>query len=288
MDKWIEMIITCKKDFLSHLTTLLMSRKIMKWAEEDDENNVRLKLYFPFYEELGENIESLRKFLDVESVNIVTREIDDEDWATSWQRFFQVEKVGERVIIKPPWREYSRVNNEIIIEIEPRAAFGSGFHPTTKLTLMLEEKYLQPGMDVLDMGCGSGILTILAIQMDVNKVVAADCDEIAVKETRRNLLLADLGEKGFNTSVITILSDGFREITEKFDLVMVNILTEFLLQNMAQIAGSLKPGGILITGSIEEGKTGNILELAKREGLFQIDRIEMNGWTGLAFKLGST
>ena len=286
MEKWLEMILTCEKSFLPHLTGLLMSRKIMKWAEEDDNGNVHLKIYFPYFPEIEENINSLRKYLDIEQVRCVTREIEDEDWAYSWQRFFEIERVGERIVIKPPWKKYISENEEIILEIEPRMAFGSGYHPTTKLTLMLGEKYIKPGMNVLDMGCGSGILTILASYLKAGKVTAVDYDEIAVKEALRNIGNENLNEKGFDTEIITKVSDGFDNVDDKFDVIMINVFTDFVTDHLEEAQKALKPGGLLLTGSIEEESKGQrLFEEAERLGFKQIDKMELNGWTGLALQI---
>lgn len=286
MEKWIEMTLTCEKDFLPHLTGLLMSRKIMKWAEEDENGNVHLKIYFPYFPEIEENINSLRKYLDIEQVRCVTREIEDEDWAYSWQKFFEIERVGERMVIKPPWKEYKREEGEIVLEIEPRAAFGSGYHPTTKLTLMLAEKYIKPGMNVLDMGCGSGILTILAAYLSASKATAVDYDEIAVKEAQKNIGGENLKEKGFETEITVKVSDGFENVDGKFDVIMINVFTDFVTDNLEEAKRALKPEGFLLTGSVEEESKGiRLFEEAEKLGFRLIDKMELNGWTGLALQI---
>lgn len=286
MEKWLEMTLTCEKSFLPHLTGLLMSKKIMKWAEEDENGNVHLKIYFPYFPEIEENIDSLRKYLDIEQVRCVTREIEDEDWAYSWQRFFEIERVGERIVIKPPWKEYRPEDREIILEIEPRMAFGSGYHPTTKLTLMLAEKYIKPGMNVLDMGCGSGILTIMASYLKAERATAVDHDEIAVKEALRNIGSENLKEKGFNTVITTKVSNGFENVDEKFDVIMINVFTDFVTDNLEEARKALNPGGFLLTGSVEEESKGmRLFEEAEKLGFRQIEKMELNGWTGLALQV---
>ena len=285
MDKWIEMTLTCERDFLPHLTGLLMTKKIKKWAEEEENGMIRLKIYFPYYKEIESNIESLKSMLDVERVRCVTRDIEDEDWSKSWQKFFKIEKVGERIVIKPPWLEYSPEDGEIVLKIEPRIAFGSGYHPTTRLTAILAEKYIKPGMDILDMGCGSGILSILAVYLGAKKVVAVDHDEIAVKEAVRNIREENLEERGYKGKVITGVSNAFDNVLDKFDLIMINVFTDFVTENLENAKKALNDGGILVTGSIEEEVKGTkFFERAKELELEEIDKIELEGWCGVALR----
>jgi len=285
--KWIEMTITCEKDFLPHLTGLLMTQKIKKWVEEEDEENVRLIIYIPYFKGLEENVDALTKLLEVEKVRVVKREIDDEDWSHSWQRYFQVEHIGERVVVKPPWEDYSSSPGEIVIEIEPRIAFGSGFHPTTRLTMILTEKYIEPGMKVLDMGCGSGILTILAFRCGAKEIVAVDNDPISVREAMQNLK-SELKNKRDYVSISIWVSSGFEAVESRdFDLAMVNINTDFIIENIENIASCMKPGGIFVTGSTEATKHEELMDKANKTDFEIIEKIEMDGWTGLTFRKSS-
>lgn len=289
MKKWIELTLTCERDFLPHLSSLLMANKISKWAEEEEDGRVRLKIYFPYLEEILPNIENLKQLLDVEKVQILTAEIDNEDWAVSWQKFFQVERVGKNIVIKPPWENLDPKEGEMIIEIEPRMAFGSGFHPTTKLTLILAEKYLKPGMNVLDMGAGSGILSILALKMGAGKILALDYDEIAVKEARLNLAGTFRNEPDKLEKIQVDVSDGFQAVPdeERFDLVMINVNTRFIVSCLEDVAKYLKTGGIFVTGSIEGTKAEFVNSISPDMGLVEIDQEEMDGWVGVAFKKNS-
>jgi ribosomal protein L11 methyltransferase len=269
-----------------------MSQKIKTWAEEDEGDMIRLKVYIPYYEELESNIEQLKKVLDIEQVQVVTKEIEDEDWAVTWQKYFSVERIGDSIVIKPPWEDYAASEGELVLEIEPRMAFGSGFHPTTKLTILLEEKYVKPGMKVLDMGCGSGILSILASMLGAGKIFSVDNDPIAIRETQENVKIASEKYSRFSNMkemVQPILSEGFHtlssnEETRMFDLIMVNISPIFLIDNIKEIAGFVTDDGVFLTGSAENTRIGQLEECAKEAGLVEIERKEMEGWIGLAYK----
>ncbi|MCE1248910.1 MAG: 50S ribosomal protein L11 methyltransferase [Firmicutes bacterium] len=291
-NKWIELTISCKKDFLPQLTGLLMVQKIKTWAEEEEGDLVKLKVYIPYYEELEPNIENLKKLLDIQQVQVVQKEIEDENWAVTWQKYFSIEKIGSRIVIKPPWEDYSPSENDLVLEIEPRMAFGSGFHPTTRLTILLEEKYVKPGVKVLDMGCGSGILSILASMLGAGRIYAVDNDPIAIRETEENVKLASQKSPEYSNMpqmITPILSEGFQtlfsnEETRIFDLIMVNISPIFLIDNIKEIAGFVADDGIFLTGSAEHSRIKDLEIAAKEAGLEEFDRIEMDGWIGIAYK----
>lgn len=286
MDRWIEMTIICDRDFLPHLTGLLMSQNIKTWAEEEDNNQIRLKVYLPYYKELMKNVESLKKLLEVEKVKVLTAEIDDENWAVSWQRFFNVEHIGRDIVIKPPWEDYSPKEGEIVLEIEPRDAFGSGFHPTTKLTLILAREKIKPQMRIMDMGCGSGILTLLALHLQAESVSALDLDPIAVRETLRNVNETFAGCPQMIEKAIVELSDGFEKIggSDRFDLMMININTGFLMDNMNEAFSYMKPGGFLITGSVELEQEAQFKKITEELGIEIVENMNMDGWSGFVLQ----
>ncbi len=281
------MTITCKKDFLPHLTGLLMTQKIKKWVKEEDEESVRLIVYIPYFEELKDNINALTELLEVENVRVIKREIDDEDWSHSWQKYFPVEHIGEKIVVKPPWEDYTRSEGEILLKIKPGMAFGSGFHPTTKLTMILTEKHIKPGMKVLDMGCGSGILTILAYRLGARKIVAVDNNPVSVGEAAENIE-SELSEEFDCENISISISDGFESLESRdFDLIMVNINTEFVIDNIDNMAKHLKSGGIFVTGSTDASRQEKLLERASKIGLKEIEKLELERWTGVVFRKSS-
>lgn len=213
--------------------------------------------YFPEHGDMKQKLDMLEKSLKrLKAENhiisrIVCDVIDEEDWAESWKVYFWPEKVGNTVVVKPAWREYVASEGEIVIEIDPGMAFGTGSHPTTALCIHKIETYLKPGDAFLDIGTGSGILMIAAAKLGAETVWGVDTDEIAVKIARENLLLNGIDAERFRV----MNSDLTDAVERQFDIVAANILSEVILTLLNTIEKVLAKGGILIcSGIIERNK----------------------------------
>ena len=123
--------------------------------------------------------------------------IDEQDWAEAWKEYFWPEKIGDRIVVKPTWRDYTAEPDELVVEIDPGMAFGTGTHPTTALCIRMIEAYLEPGDCFLDVGSGSGILSIAAAKLGAGRIIGVDNDEVAVSVAEKNLLLNGVSEKRF-------------------------------------------------------------------------------------------
>jgi ribosomal protein L11 methyltransferase len=168
------------------------------------------------------------------SSTISYREIDEEDWAESWKEFFWPEKISENIVVKPTWREYTSQKDEIVIEIDPGMAFGTGTHPTTSLCINMIEKHLNPGDSVLDVGTGSGILMVAAAKLGVGVIHGIDNDPMAVEIAERNLILNNINPSKYNVTKGDLVSD----VHQKYNLVVSNILAHViidLLENIKEI-----------------------------------------------------
>lgn len=214
-------------------------------------------VYFPKNRESEEKYKILEKeLIRLNNENgiitqILYQEIDEEDWAESWKSYFFPEKISKRIVVKPTWREYSPSPNEIILEIDPGMAFGTGTHPTTILCVNMIEAYLKPGYTLLDVGTGSGILMIAAAKLGAAKMLGVDTDEIAVDIARKNLLLNGIEDDKFQVITGNLLDN----IEKKFDMVVANILSNVILLLLDHIRKVLKKEGIFIcSGIIEENK----------------------------------
>lgn len=286
MQKWYELTITADRGMLPHLAGLLTSNKIKTWMEEDEGDRVRVKIYIPHVNGVEKNIKNLKRLLDADRLQVVTRAIEDEDWEKSWQQFYEIERIGRRFVIKPPWKDYNPAPGEIIIEIEPRMAFGTGYHPTTAGTLTLMEKHIRAGMDILDMGCGSGILSIAAAAMGAKGITMADYDPICTAESLENYQNAIKRHPQITRNVEVLHSDGFEKITGDFDLVMVNVHTDFLLKAAVAVYNHLRPLGLFVTGSVGMERVDEFKRRMKRLGLHFIEEREREGWMGMVFRRG--
>ncbi len=288
IQKWYEMEITARQDFLPHLTGLLLSQKIQSWAEEEENGQVKLMVYIPHMEGIEENVRRLEELLSVDKTRVVTREIQDQDWAHSWQQFFPVTRIGRGIVIKPPWKDHELPPEpgDIVIEIEPRMAFGSGYHPTTAGTLELVEEYMRPGCRLLDMGCGSGILSIVASRMGAGEILMADYDPICIRESRENYTTARKKYHDMTGQVEYIVSDGFEKIRGSFDIILVNVHTDFILSVIHRIGESLSPGGLFITGSIGTDRVEEMTRRGEDLGMKLLKTSLREGWMGMVFESG--
>ncbi len=183
---------------------------------------------------------------------------EEEDYQNSWKKYFYTQKISERFVVKPTWREYEPLEDELVIEIDPGRAFGTGTHPTTSLCIKLMEENIKEGNTVIDVGTGSGILMVAAEKLGAGKIIGTDIDPMAVEVAEENLLLnkVDMEKaKAYAGDLVTVVKD------EKFDVVVANILADVLLILLKDISRVVKKDGLVIFSGIIEDK----LEEMKRE-----------------------
>src|SRR5439155_7710716 len=180
-----------------------------------------------------------------------TRVVNEEDWANAWKDFFHVTHIGQRLIIRPSWRDYTPKDNEVVLELDPGMAFGTGLHPTTRLCLEQIEQYTRAGMRVLDVGTGSGILALGAAKLGAASVYCIDNSSVAVESAAANAAVNNLSDK--ITVVQGVLDEAeAARMAGQYDLVLVNIIAHVIGGMAAQLGRVLAPGGWLIaTGIIE-------------------------------------
>lgn len=236
--------------------------------------------YLPMGEDSEEKILRLEKSLTALAAEegfrfrIQRAEIDEEDWAESWKAFFWPEKIGNRIVIKPTWREYEKKENDLILEIDPGMAFGTGTHPTTSLCIRMIEKYVKPGDFVLDVGMGSGILLMAAGALGAGKLVGVDNDPVAVDVAGENLQ-----RNGFTSERCELLLGNLAErVQGDFDLVVANILAEVVVELIPDMGRVLKPGGILILSGIIEEKMPDVLSALREENFASLENLVDRGW----------
>ena len=186
-------------------------------------------------------------------------EVDEADWTESWKAYFRPEKITDQIVIKPTWRDYSPNNKEIIIEIDPGMAFGTGTHPTTRMCIVLIEKHLKKTDTFLDIGTGSGILMIAAAKLGAGKIWGTDNDAVAVDIARRNLIQNQIPESVFNV----ITGDMVDKITERFDLVAANLTTKMILILLDNVKRVLIQDGIFVCSGILETDKDKVLKKMK-------------------------
>jgi ribosomal protein L11 methyltransferase len=202
--------------------------------------------------------------------------IAEADWAEAWKEYFWPEKITDAIVVKPTWRDYPVAENEIIIEIDPGMAFGTGTHPTTALCIRMIETHLKAGDTFLDVGTGSGILMIAAAKLGAGKLCGVDSDSMAVSVAEKNLKVNHVeGARLLTGNLI----DG---VQGTFDLVVANILAEVIVDLLPAVTGVLAQKGILICSGIITAKKEMVLAGLKERGLTAIEVLEKEGWVAIA------
>lgn len=210
--------------------------------------------------------------------------IHNQDWMESWKQFYRPIKVGKRLLITPPWL-INKDKNFIDINIDPSMAFGTGTHPTTQLCMALMEEVINPGIDVIDVGCGSGILSITAIKLGAKQVLGVDLDYQSVLATKKNAELNHVVEK-INVGVgsVTEILNGTFSI-KSADLILVNILAPIIIQLFDNgLNELLHDKGFLVLSGILDFQADKVIERAELEGLNLIKKELIEDWVGLTFQ----
>lgn len=203
--------------------------------------------------------------------NIVTiAEVNEEDWATAWKQYYHPVKISARFTIVPTWEEYKPVStDELIIELDPGMAFGTGTHPTTVLCLQALEKVVEPGNTVIDVGTGSGVLSIGAALLGAKSVHALDLDEVAVRSAKENIELNKVDD------VVEVFHGNLLDtVKEPADVVVANILAEIILLFTDDAFSMVKPGGLYVTSGIIGAKRDDVKAGLEASG-FVIEEVNM-------------
>ena len=209
--------------------------------------------------------------VDLGSLEILTMTADDADWKDKWKEYFKPFRVSNRIVIKPTWEDYATKAGEVVIEIDPGMAFGTGTHETTSMCIQMIEKYMKPGDNVLDAGCGSGILAIAAALLGAKKALGVDIDETAVEVAKENI------EKN---NVAEVASAEYGDITKgvnfKGELVVANLMAELICMLSPDVPAHLIDGGLFISSGILVEKE-DMVKKALEDAGFAIVEIEEKG-----------
>jgi ribosomal protein L11 methyltransferase len=211
------------------------------------------------------------------------RSLDQEDWAESWKAFFWPEKVSTRMVVKPTWRDYQPVDDELVLEIDPGMAFGTGSHPTTALCIQFLEKHLRPGDRLLDVGTGSGILMAAAWLQGAAEVHGVDNDPVAVNVARQNLLLNGVPAESSRVWTGTLVTG----VSARYDFVVANILAPVILGLLPVMPGVLAPDGRFVCSGILESQQDEVVEKARNLGFQMVETVVREEWVTMAMTLGA-
>ena len=230
----------------------------------DDETFTRFKGEL---EQLGQNI-NIGEFFKIE-----TTTIKDSDWENSWKDYFDILNIGEKFVIVPTWREYENEENKYVINIDPGMAFGTGGHETTSLCIKNLEKYVKPHDNIIDVGCGSGILSIAASYLTDGEIKAVDLDKLAVDVSRENFALNNL-ENRIAVEEASLLT----KETKKYNVIVANILAHIIELMLDDAYKLLEDGGYYITSGIIKDKKDELLEKMLERGFKLVEETSDNEW----------
>lgn len=241
-----------------------------KYFENND------KVVFRVYSQDDENsFKDIKKEVeDRELGEAILSEIDDEDWKNNWKSFYKTIEIGKRIVIKPKWEEYENKDNRIVIELDPGMAFGTGGHETTRLCLEAIEKNLKGNDSVLDMGCGSGILSIASKKLGAGKVLGADYDKKAVEISIENA-------ESEGVDVEYRYSDLFSNIEGTYDLIIANIIAEIVVKLVDELDNYLNEDGIFIASGILEEKSHLVEESLVKNNFEILEKNSENEWVAI-------
>lgn len=247
------------------------------YLEEDVDKEEMLK-------NVRRELEELRTFIDIGEGTIVESQTEDKDWINNWKQYFHQFYVDDILII-PSWEEVKETDEDkMIIHIDPGTAFGTGMHETTQLCMRQLKKYVNSDTEILDVGTGSGILSIVAIKLGAKHAVGTDLDPCAINAAKENLEVNEIAVEKMDVMIGNIIDDkniqdqvGY----EKYDIVAANILADVLVPLTPVIIHQMKKGGIYITSGIIDDKEECVVEAVKAAGLEVVEVTHQGEWVSV-------
>lgn len=251
--------------------------KVSFYLEESEDTATLLK-------QVEAGLEEQRKFVEIGEGTITQSETEDLDWINNWKQFFQSFYIDD-ILIKPTWEELKEEDKDkFLIEIDPGVSFGTGKHETTQLCIRQIRKYMNEGDKVLDVGCGSGILSIVALKLGASHVVGTDLDENCMTSTYENMAVNHLDKELGEFYVGNLIDDTALQKqvgTEEYDIVVANILADVIIPMAPVIPARLKENGIFITSGIIDFKENEVKAAIEAAGLTVLEINHQGEWVNI-------
>ncbi|MDB1922926.1 50S ribosomal protein L11 methyltransferase [Clostridium tertium] len=229
---------------------------------------------------INEKMNELKELgIDTGVAKVESEKMFEEDWANNWKKYYKPTKVGEKIVVKPIWEEYDAQGEELVVELDPGMAFGTGTHETTRMCIQSLEKYVKEDSTVFDVGCGSGILAIAAAKLSSKMAVGVDLDPVAVESAKENV--------GYNNlENIQILYGNLVEVIDgKADIVVANIIAEVICILTEDVKRVLKDNGYFITSGIIHDRVDMVTKKLEETG-FEVIEINKDGeWNCIVAKV---
>ncbi|MCX6151721.1 MAG: 50S ribosomal protein L11 methyltransferase [Ignavibacteriales bacterium] len=248
-----------------------------------EENNF-LKVYVPEQNKINKKqiediLESIAEEKLINSYSVEENELENKNWNEEWEKSLNVIEINDRIVIKPTFRKYIPKENQIVLTIDPKMSFGTGEHQTTKLVLQTLEKYIQPGVTVLDVGTGTGILAIASVKLGAKNALAIDNDEWCYENAIENCELNSVSDK-----VEFRLAEIDKVVDKKFDLILANIQKNVLLDIAPEIKKCNNTSGLVILSGLLTTDEQEIISCYEKLSFRKIETIQMDEWIAIVFK----
>ncbi|MDI6617412.1 MAG: 50S ribosomal protein L11 methyltransferase [Clostridiales bacterium] len=246
--------------------------------------DVKIKGYLPDDKSVHQKIENIKNAVErLEDYGIKKgkgeisiKKVDETDWANSWKKYYKPLKIGDHIVIKPSWEKYTAKKDDIIIDLDPGMAFGTGTHETTRMCIGLLEKYIKNNSTVFDVGCGSGILSIASSKLGAVNVTGIDIDGVAVRVARENIRLN-------GAENIRILHGNLLDAVHgKADIIVANIIADAIIKISEIVPKFLKEGGVFISSGIISDRLSDTRDVLLNNGFKIIEIKEMGEWVAIA------
>ncbi|NBH60162.1 50S ribosomal protein L11 methyltransferase [Anaerotruncus sp. 80] len=251
------------------------SPKVTVYLEDTEENRTLAEQIAPAMEELRSKAREgiFGEGADFGSLRVSKKQEDDTQWKDKWKEYFKPARIAENIVVKPTWESYERQGDEKVIEIDPGMAFGTGTHETTSLCVKMLEKYQKESDKVLDVGCGSGILSIAAALLGAEDVLGVDIDPVAVEVAAENIEL-----NGVANVAKAQYGDLTKGIDYKADIVVANLMADLVMMLSEDVARHMQPGGLFISSGILVEKEVQVTEHLRSQGFGIVEVREDGGW----------
>ncbi|MDD3212394.1 MAG: 50S ribosomal protein L11 methyltransferase [Eubacteriales bacterium] len=219
--------------------------------------------------------------LDFGTLKLELQNVADEDWAENWKQYYKPFRIGSRLVVKPSWETYEPKADDLVVELDPGMAFGTGTHETTGMCMELLEKHLKPGVRVMDVGTGSGILAIAAAKLGAQNILAVDIDPDAVKVAKENVL-----HNGVDSRVRVIQGDLVKSEAMPCELAVANIVADAIIMLSGPLTRHLQKGGLFLCSGIIREREQDVLTAVQAAGYTLADRLTKGEWVALCLKNG--
>jgi len=246
-----------------------------------DRKNSVIHIYISECDNAAEALSFLKERLTAEGVPYEAGSlgVNDSDWNENWKKYFHTTEIGDRLAVVPSWEEYENKNNRTILQIDPGAAFGTGTHATTSLCLEILEQGVTEGIEVLDLGCGSGILAIASVLLGAQKALGVDIDAQSVKTAKENAEINNITDK--TEFIVGDLAD---KVSGKYNIVCANIVADVIIKLLPDVGQFMTEDGMLIVSGIIDVRKEDVLAAVKENGFSVTAVAYKDNWCAFVLK----